>query len=223
MKKTIIAWGTACLLMAACSGEKQQNTEQQEPTPVDTIPVMVINIQKCSRLYTSEYQIHKIITHEDQMKLQGSIMKQDFSINLPLGERRVAIPMNATLKAYVDFSNFGSANVKRNGEKITITLPDPTIIMTSTKITHKDVKQYVALTRRNFSDAELTAYEQQGRQSIIQAIPEMGIIENARKSAASTIIPLITSMGFEERNITVTFRKDFTLSDLQHLLSSPKQ
>lgn len=221
MRKTIVACLAAGLLCAACH---RQQTEVKEAAPqVDTIPVMVMNIQKCSRLYTSEYQVHKIITHDDQMQLKGSFMKKEFSIDLPLGERRVAIPMNATLKAYVDFSHFSEANIKRDGDHITITLPDPSIVLTSTKITHKDVRQYVPLTRRNFTDAELANYEQQGRQSVIEAIPEMGIIENARKSAASTIIPFIVSMGFEEQNITVTFRKEFSMGDIRQLLSTPKQ
>jgi hypothetical protein len=213
MKKMIIAWCMLCTIVAACTGEKEGKVEQEQP--LDTIPVMVMQIQKCSRLYTSEYKIHKIITHDDKMKLQGSIMKRDFQIDLPLGERRIAIPMDATVKAYVDFNEFSAKNIQRDGEKITITLHDPKLIMTSTKIKHQDVKQYVALTRSNFSEAELASYEQQGRQQIINSIPQMGVIENARKSAASTLIPLIASMGFKEENITVTFRKEFKLENLK--------
>ena len=38
---------------------------------VDTIPMLVTQIQKCSRLYTTECHLHKIITHDDKVSLQG--------------------------------------------------------------------------------------------------------------------------------------------------------
>ena len=42
--------------------------------------------------------------------------------------RKVAIPMDATLKAYVDFSGFSAKNVNRQGDKIEIILPDPKVM-----------------------------------------------------------------------------------------------
>ena len=41
------------------------------------------------------------------------------------------------------------------------------MVLTGTRIDHKKLKQYVSLTRSNYSDAELTQLEQQGRESII--------------------------------------------------------
>ena len=42
----------------------------------------------------------------------------------------------------------------------------------------------------------------------------MNIIETARENAARTIIPIVTQMGFKEKNITVTFRKDLSIKEL---------
>ena len=92
---------------------------------IDTMAVMITQIQKCSRLYAAEYHVRKIITHEDQKKISGSIMKQDFSVNLPIGTRKVAIPIDATLKAYIDFSKFSDNNLRKNGDKVEVILPDP--------------------------------------------------------------------------------------------------
>ncbi|GAB6948738.1 hypothetical protein JCM15640A_03230 [Hoylesella timonensis 4401737 = DSM 22865 = JCM 15640] len=180
--------------------------------------MMVMQIQKCSKLYTAEYKVHKIITHDDKMKLNGSFMKKDFSINLPLGSRKIAIPMDATLKAYIDFADFNEDNVKRQGDKIEIILPDPHVTLTSTRINHDEIKQYVALTRSRFSDEELSSYERQGREAIIKDIPSMGMMDMARESAARTLIPMIEQMGFEESNITISFRKHYTLNDIKSLL-----
>lgn len=202
------------MLCCSCSRHKTE----QETVTIDTIPMMVMQIQKCSKLYTAEYKVHKIITHDDKMKLNGSFMKKDFSINLPLGSRKIAIPMNATLKAYIDFADFNEDNVKRQGDKIEIILPDPHVTLTSTRINHDEIKQYVALTRSRFSDEELSSYERQGREAIIKDIPSMGMMDMARESAARTLIPMIEQMGFEESNITISFRKHYTLNDIKSLL-----
>lgn len=180
--------------------------------------MMIMQIQKCSKLYTAEYHIHKIVTHNDVMKLKGSFLSRSFSLNLPLGNRKIAIPMNATLKAYIDFGKFSKDNVKKKGNKLEIILPDPKVALTSSKIDHENVKKYVALTRSNFSDAEMAEYEKQGRASIIQSIPDMGIIELARDNAARILIPMCEGLGYREQDITITFRKNFKISDLPELL-----
>lgn len=219
MKRIIYIF--AAVLLVACSEGNIKKAETESATTLDTIPMLVTQMQKVSRLYTAEYHIHKIITHNDQLKIEGSFLTQDFSIDLPVGERRIAIPMDATVKTYVDMGAITKKNIKRQGNKITVTLPDPKIQLTSTKINHEDIKKYVALTRSSFSDAELASYEKQGRQAIINNLPKMGIPETARRSAANALIPLLTSMGFHEENITITFRKEFSAPDITKLISTP--
>lgn len=209
----------AILSLVACGNKSE---EVSTPTPIDTIPMLVTQVQSVSRLYTAEYHIHKIITHDDQLRLQGTIMQQEFEIDLPMGERRIAIPMDAVVKSYVDMGAITNKNIKRKGDKITVTLPDPRIELTSTKINHDEIKKYVALTRSSFTDKELTSYEQQGRQAIIKSIPKMGIMETARRSAANTLIPLISSMGFDEKSITITFRKEFSTNEISKLITMPE-
>ncbi len=205
------------LVFSACS---QKQPTEEKANVIDTIPVMVMQIQKCSRLYTAEAHVHKIITHDDQLNLKGSFMKKDFNIHIPGSNRKVAIPMDATIKAYVDFEGFSQKNVSRKGDKIEIILPDPKLVLTSSKIDHKAVKQYVSLTRSNFTDAELTKLEQQGRQSIINDIPNIDLMEQAQFSAANTLIPMLIDMGFKEENIKISFRKKFTLQDLKGFISN---
>ncbi len=204
MLRAAIIISSAVLLLLSCGKKAEPATV---PEPVDTIPMMISQLRKCSRLYTSEYRIHKIITHEDQVKLSGTVLQKDFNIDLPIGERRIAIPMEATVKAYVDFSKFSKDNVERRGDKLTVYLPDPQIVLTSTRINHKEIRRQVALMRRNFSDKELADYEQQGRKAIVEATKQMDIDENVRQHAANTIIPMIVAMGFRQEDITVTFRK----------------
>ena len=217
--KTLI--GLALLaLMAGCScqGDKEGAADARYQG-IDTVPMLIMQIQQCSRLYTTEFHVHKIVTHDDVVSLKGNVLKQNINIKLPLGDRKIAIPMDATLKAYIDFGEFSQANIERNGDKITIVLPDPKVEMTSSKVNQKAIKEYVSIARSHFSDAEMSSYEQQGREAIIQSIPQLGIIDMARQSAAKTLIPLIEQMGFEERNITIAFRKDYQQNDIRKMLN----
>lgn len=192
--------------LCGCHGAKTDDTAAQ---PVDTVPMMVMQIQQCSRLYTAEYKVRKIVMHNDERALRGRLMGRDFSLTLPGGTRAVAIPIDATVKAYIDFSQFSAANVSRHGRRVEITLPDPEVVLTSTRIDHDAVRQHVPLLRSRFTDAELTALERQGRQAIVKSIPDLGIVATARENAASLLIPIIEQMGFNRDDITITFRKDF--------------
>ena len=209
---SIVMLSVAVMLMAC--GQKTEPEKPSESVVIDTIPQMVMQIQQCSRLYTTEVKVHKIVTHDDVVRLKGNVMNIPFNIPLPLGDRKIAIPMDATLKAYIDFSEFDERSIERDGDKITILLPDPQVVLTSSKINQKEIKEYVGLVRAHFSDSEMSNYEQQGRLAIINSIPEMNIIETAQANAARVLVPMIAQMGYREENITIAFRKNLTITDI---------
>ena len=202
------------LLVVSCGGKQTDEVPTDQTEVADTLPLLVTQIQRCAKLYTTEVKIHKIVTHDDVVRLRGNVLNQDFDIPLPLGERKIAIPMNATLKAYIDFSEFSEQNIERHGQQIVILLPDPKVTLTSTRINQKEVKEYVGLTRSHFTDKELTSYEQQGRQAILNNIGNMDIIETAQENAARVLVPMIAQMGYREEDITIAFRKELTISDI---------
>ena len=217
MRKIILISAFVGLLLSACSdGKKGQDDTMTQS--IDTVPMLIMQVQKCSKLYTSEFKVHKIVTHDDVIRLRGSLLQQTYNIKIPLGERKIAIPMDATLKAYIDFSQFSEKNIERRGDKITIILPDPKVTMTSSKIDQKNIRHYVALARANFSDAEMTNYEQQGRAAIIQSIPELGIIDMAKENAARVLVPMMVQLGYKEENITIAFRKTFDTNSIMKLI-----
>lgn len=188
--------------LTGCNSEEKQPTETAR---IDTIPMMVQQIQECSKLYTAEYKVHKIVTHSDKQQIRGNILGKKIDISLPTGDRKIAIPLDATLKAYIDFSEFREENIRREGDKIEVILPQPHVVLTATTIDHEGIRQQVSLLRSNFSDEELSNYEQQGRQAIIDDVPRLGILQTARRSAATQIIPVITMMGFKQEDIIITF------------------
>lgn len=212
----ILTFFIVLISLLSCSDSEQPSHNNQ--LTQDSIPKLIMQVQKSAKLYTAEIKVHKIITHDDDLKIKGSILQQDFDIPLPLGSRKVAIPMDATVKAYIDFSEFSEKNVKRDGEKIEIILPDPQVELTSTRINHDDVKKHVPLLRSNFSDKELADYSLQGRKAIVNDIPKMGVVKMAQESATRMLVPMLQQMGYEESNITITFRKDFTSKDVLSII-----
>lgn len=196
---------TLLLLAILLSGSCKRGGSDGGGASIDTIPMMVQQIKECSRLYTAEYKVHKIITHSDTSKISATVLGQKLNLNLPGGRRKVAIPIDAVLKAYIDFSNFSEDNVRSEGGKIYIDLPNPHVVITSSKIDHEGIKKYVSIIRSDFSDEELALYEKQGHQDIINDIPNLGILNTARRSAASQLLPLISMLGIPQENIVITF------------------
>ena len=180
-----------------------------------------MQVQRQSRLYTTEYHIHKVITHDDQLALKGKLLSHDYNVALPFGKRKIAIPVDATAKAYIDFAGFSEKNVRRDSSHIEIMLPDPRIVLSATRVNHDDIREYVALTRSRFTDEELASYEQQGRKAIIADLGKTDILETARASAANVLVPMLQQLGFRTEDITITFRRDLNTTGL--VTSQPRR
>ena len=123
-----------------------------------------------------------------------------------MGDRKVAIPLYATIKASIDLTRLTDGDFIRYGDRLEVLLPQPDIVITETHIDHEGIRQYVSLTRSRFSDAELQSYERLGREAIERDIPSMNITTMAQESAARQLIPIIQAMGFAEKDITISFR-----------------
>ena len=209
------------LLALACSCGSDGREASEMPLE-DTIP-MITQLQACSRLYTTEYQIRTIVTHSDTTQFRGRGLLDGLRVGVPLSSRHIAIPIDATVKGYVDMADLTERNIRQEGNRLTVILPDPRVELTATKVDHKQTRQFVRFLGRNFTDAERSSFERQGRDSIIASLPQSGIIENARASAARILVPLLTQMGYKEEDITITFRKEFTGDDLRHMITTITQ
>ena len=174
--------------------------------------------KECARLYTAEYEVHKLVLKDDPLRVKGNLFQRAFDVKVPIGERKVMIPLDVTLKAYIDFTGFDEKNVLRSGDRIVVTLPDPRVVVTSSRINHDEVKQFVSLTRSDYTSAELADFTRQGEDEILASVPQLGILEMARENAAHVLVPMLTRLGYDERNIVISFRKDFTTADMPLLL-----
>lgn len=210
MKHRLLLMITAWCI-TACTKDTQFATHEVDfptgTTVADTIN-LVARICSQSRLYTAEYQINKIITHQDLLQFNGKLFGKEIMQPLSLGNRKIAIPMQVTLKAYIDFTTFSHRNVQRDSNYIHLILPDPHIIVTSSRIDHEGVKQYTSLFRTRYTDEEMTSLTRQGIETVLQQTTKMDILNTTRKCAAQTLIPLLQSLGYSENQILITFRQD---------------
>ena len=214
MKTTFYFVIVLCLsLLSACRGEETQ----AEAVRVDTLS-LVMQVKECARLYTAEYEVHKLVLKDDPLRVKGNLFQRAFDVKVPIGERKVMIPLDVTLKAYIDFTGFDEKNVLRSGDRIVVTLPDPRVVVTSSRINHDEVKQFVSLTRSDYTSAELADFTRQGEDEILASVPQLGVLEMARENAAHVLVPMLTRLGYDERNIVISFRKDFTTADMPLLL-----
>lgn len=211
MKKPVGLILTCLLALLFMSCGRGENTDIEEERAIDSIPLLVTQIQRCSRLYTTEYRIHKLVSCESNRQISGFGIS--FGLNV-FGDRKIIIPIDATLKGFVDMSQVKDHHIEREGNKITVTLPDPQVMMTSTEIDHENIKEFVTGFRDDFTDQEMATFEAQGRKAIINEIPDLGIERTAREDAVRILVPIITQMGFREQDITIQFRTDYNPHDL---------
>lgn len=212
-----------CLSITACQGESEtpsaptsQNGHLATAAPIDTVGEVVKRIRRQSRLYTTEVLVHKVVLYNDDAHIGGAL----FDIPIP-GDRKVAIPLDVTLKGYIEFGDFSQQRVRLVDSLIIVTLPDPRVAVTAAKIDHAKVRQFISLNRSNFSDDEIARLARQGEDSILHHVGRYGIVEAARESAVRTLHPLLRRMGFKENNIIVRFRKEFSEREIQKFILPP--
>jgi hypothetical protein len=208
-----------CLALAAAGGgctSGASDGEAKDSLDVADTMDLILSVRQTSRLYTAEYRVHKIVTYEDVRHLSATVLGHKYQAPISLGDRKIAIPIDVTLRAYVDFSTFSESQIERSadGRHLHVTLSDPKVIVTSSRVDHEQTRQFVDILRSDFSDAEMADFTEQGVRSILRQVPQMGILETARQSAAVTLIPLFSRLGYHEEDIVVTFRKEFTEKDL---------
>ena len=218
IKEHTLLFCSLCLLCisASCGNNKTDKTENT--VKIDTMEVLATNISACSRLYTAQYDVRKIMVYTDTTTITGNFLNHHLKVPLPLSDRKIAIPISATAKAFIDLGKIKRENIVKRGDRLEIILPDPEIMLTSTTIDHKGVKQKVGLLRHNFTDEEMTRLQSRGRNEIIESVSKTNIVKDAQQSAARLIVPIAVQCGFAEENVTVTFRKDFRPKDINTLI-----
>lgn len=215
MKYLLLA---SCFFLFAC-GKSGKTDEDNNKVKIDTTATIVNQIVRCSRLYTTEYKIHKLVTHSDVWRLEGKVLSVPVSLPLTVGDRKIAIPIDVTVKAYIDFSDFSAARIQRSEKGIVVTLPNPKVIVSSSKIDEKGIREYIDLTRSHYSSAEVAAFAKQGEDSIVQHLDQTDILKSAERSAAQVLLPMLYRMGYDESQVVIRFDKNPTPQNVESLIT----
>lgn len=203
------------LLLPGVGCQRGTDGAAAECVPIDTARSIARHLSRTARLYTAEYKVRKVVTYGDEARLKGSVLMLPVDLPLTLGSRKVAIPVDVTLRAYVDFSGFTEGQVERTDGGITVLLPDPRIVVTASRIDNKGVRQYVDFPRSRFTDSELLALARQGQDSIVRHADCAEILRTAQRNAAQSLLPLLHRMGYDPAHCRVTFRNDLDVRNLR--------
>lgn len=215
MKNTILFF--VLLLVASCSEEQETDVEQPAVTQSDQRDLgeeVMLRVREQQRLHVAEYGVHKIITHDDLLRLKGKVLGVKIDEKLSIGDRKIAIPIDVVISGYIDFGGFNENQVEIEGNSIQLTLPDPQFVLVSSSVDHDATRQYVSMLRSNYTDKEMTEFTKQGVESLLRQVDKQSLLTSARTSAATMLIPLLSDVGFAQDSIKVTFRNDLKPSSL---------
>ena len=169
-------------MLIACNQKK--NAEQE-----------ILSLKNLSGLATAEYVVTKIIKTNDN--------KDWYKI----GDRKILMSCQATIKAGIDFSKITSEDIDIEDKEVTLVLPRAEMI--SLNIKPEDIKleyEEVGLLRQNFSQAEKDFLLVQGERQIRAGVANLGVLKTAETNATVFLTRFLRRMGYEK--ITVKFRDD---------------
>lgn len=170
---------------------------------------------RCNKLYVTECLLHKVVAYDDKMRLNGNVAGNNIELDIP-GDRKILVPVDVKLKVSVDMSKIKINKTKRNDETIEIKLPTPEIEITSTRINHEQVKEFVSWNRQKFDEAEIVALGKKGVEEAVQTIDQKGLIMQSEASVLRQLLPTTRQMGYADDKVTVTFEEGLDLEILQH-------
>ncbi|KYP12986.1 DUF4230 domain-containing protein [Flavihumibacter sp. CACIAM 22H1] len=152
----------------------------------------VLAIREMGALATTEYTVTKIVKAEDNKTWYK------------LGDRKILMSIEATIKAGIDLKKIKNEDVQIKGKAIRILLPAPEIILI--QLPPDKIKleyEELGLLRSSFDQAERMQLLEQAEKQVEAALPETGILENTRKHTRDWIQQFCRQLGFEE--VTIEF------------------
>jgi hypothetical protein len=164
------------------------------PPPAGIITAM----QQMQDLATAEYTITKVVKANDNQTW------------FKIGDRKILITCEATVKAGIDFAEMDTRYVSKNGKSISIQLPPPKIV--TVNIPPEKIRvafQDIGFFRSQFSIAEQTDLMQQAEKQIVAKAASLGILEDAKNNTRTWLLGYLSALGFEQ--IDIQFESPVTI------------
>lgn len=147
----------------------------------------IYEIRSIGTLSTSEYTVSKIIKLNDKGEWYT------------WGDRKILISCKAKIKAGVNLNRLAPEDIKVEGKKITIELPEAEII--SFEMNPDQIKTEmvdVSGFRADFSQHEKNHILQLGEKSIRKDLKQLNILQDAETNAIVFLTDFYKNLGFEE-------------------------
>lgn len=160
-----------------------------------TSPQQVLALKEMNELVSVEYVVNKVIKASDDKTWYK------------LGDRKILMTCQATLKAGIDFSKLNADNIAVDGKTIRLRLPRASLI--SLNIKPEDIKvvyEDVSTFRSQFTSAEKNELAAQAEKQIRASVDSLGILHTAEANASLFVSNFLKQLGYE--NIAVQFEGD---------------
>lgn len=183
--KWLLAAGILVLSAAGCA-PRQSLT--------DAALQCINQISSERQLELVEYEIQKIVKADDK----GAWYK--------IGERKLLLTCKAYLQAGLDLDDFNPMTdvvVDEERQGISITLPCPTLLALEMPIEEvKVADERITGLRDDFEMTEINKILRLGEQQIMDSVPALGIIDEAKQNARLFFEPALKHLGFASVHIS---------------------
>jgi len=151
-------------------------------------PTVVNRIQKLQRLETVVYTMDKIVTGERENPFLPNFLAGD----------RILLLVHGEVVAGIDFGNLKSGDVSIQAKNIRLRLPQPQLF--TTRLDSDKTRVYSRQTGLLVSvDPNLESrVRQEAEHQLQEAALQDGILKTAQQNARSTVMSLLTGLGFEK-------------------------
>ena len=150
----------------------------------------VFALREMSELATVEYMVTKIIRASDNQTWYK------------IGDRKILMSCEASVKAGIDMSAIKEENISIDGKSISLVLPKAHLISVNIKPENIKVEyQETGLFRSNFTAAERDQLMAQGEAQIKRSVDSLGVIQTAETNASLFISNYLKQLGYNRIHI----------------------
>lgn len=189
--KLLLAMGLATMVATGC-GQRAQTRKDKAILTIDKIKAE-------KQLGLVEYDVNKIVKGKDKAWY-------------PFSGKSILCSCKAYLKAGIDLETFNpmtDVTVSEDESMITILLPSPTLLSLNMPVQEIDVKyEKTSILAGDFKLAQVNDLLRQGEAQIRESVPELGILDDAKRNARQFFEPLFKNLGFA--TVQVEFKDPIT-------------
>lgn len=180
---------------------KEQTSEERLMSKAEIVTL----VSQQSKLFSAEQDAHKTVILSTTERDSISTLLGTLRWTRPWSKSHIEIPINVTYKAYIDLGKIKEDNIKVNADSsVTITLPNPTIEMTSCEIDHDhevfDKQIFASSKSQEFVNRHVVAAVK-GIWSEVETQRKQQILDEAKENANKTIANALLHSGYKTVNI----------------------